>query len=117
MSLLGLSESYLVGDQDEVAIFMKDDFHDEALFKLHEPEITDITMTAPSAPKVDYRIFDGGTFSTTSRPVEVQVTFKTMNWEELIGSDLKDELPGVKETDDMSVEEMLDIVNERLDNG
>jgi len=114
-----LSDSFLVGNKEEVAIFMEDR-DQEAIYSFKNPQITDVTIeeergydnsgvtisNGHTRPKSDSIIFP------KNRHIKATITIETMSCESIWGDDIENELPDTVQ--DMSVEELLHAVNKKI---
>lgn len=94
--------SFLAGNEEEIAIFMEGE-GEEALFNIKNPRITDVQIEQKFPSPVDLQ----------GKHIKATITVETAEWEHLWGENLEKELPDV--VDSMSVEELLHAVNKKIE--
>lgn len=101
-----------IGSKDEVAItFKRGD--KERVILAQNPTLSAVSVHRSTNER--FHTMDGRTenFPLTNPSMEIELTLETFEWEMISGQDLDGELPEV--VDDMSVEELLDAVNRKLE--
>lgn len=104
-------DSFVVGNKEELAIFMEDQ-NEERIFNFKNPTVTDITIEEQRNFDIEHTVAGDELRMPKSRHIKATITIETIDWESIWGEDIKSELPDIVE--DMTVEELLHAVNQKL---
>ena len=108
----GLNTDFrFVGDSDELAVIVEDG--DQQFIAIVEnPQVTEVTCTNHGAGDIEIASMNGERFQVRQEPQRVIVEVAGILKEEIVGENAEEHIPDI--VDDMSVEELLRVVNSKL---
>lgn len=107
-------ESFVVGSKEEIAIFMED-AEKEQIITLKDPQVTDVTIEEQRDYSIEHTMNGDELHMPQSQHIKATITIETIKWEAMWGDHVEHQLPDV--VDDMTVEELLHAVNQKIEGG
>jgi hypothetical protein len=104
-------DSFVVGNKDELAIFMEDSGK-ESVYNFKNPHVRDVTIEEQRDFSVGHTMGGEELRLPQSKRIKATITIETVEWEAVWGEDVRDELPDTVKN--MSVEELLHAVNQKI---